>query len=181
MPCVLLTDLSGWEVRAPQLCVSCPSVVLSGAEAVPGEACEPHLCPSSCQSRARPFPGPGEGPRPASSLSGHRPVTRLRRNNPAKRGPARTSCLKSSLSTPSPAAPLPLLRLSCSAVCSWTSLRRAPCGLPGQPHHSIARPVPSQAPAPPRPPPWPHQVLPRLRKPAPHFPPLRSPCAELRC
>lgn len=88
---------------------------------------------------ARLCPPAWGSPHPTSPLLGHWPVRRLLRSHPAS-----FSMLSHSL----PATLLPLSCLSFLAICSWIPLRWASRGLPGQPRHSIAHPVPSQAPPP---------------------------------
>lgn len=109
--------------------------MLSGAEAVPGQGCD--QCPSSCQKEGS-APSLGK-PSSRPPLLGPRPVS--------ARGRTRISCFRACLNSP-PATLLPLSCLSILATCSWMSLRWASWRLPGQPHHSIAHPVPSQAPQP---------------------------------
>lgn len=122
----------------PQLCLSCLLDILSGAETVPGQA--GHRCPVLCQKQGS-----------APSLGKPRPsYPRL--------GPGLSSgFLETPLqeAEPEPVVfklvllPSIVMSFLFLATCSWMSPRWASRGLPGQPHHSIAHPVSSQAPQPP--------------------------------
>lgn len=130
---------------------------------------------SSCPE-ARLFPLPGGAP-PPSPLLGPWPVRQLLGSSPARVQNQLFPFLSRSPPVSPPAPPLSCL--SFLAICSWISLRWASPGLPGQPRHSIACPVPSQVP---QPPPCPGYIrfFPDSKS-AQHFPPFPSLCVELCC
>lgn len=156
--CVLLS-VSLRRGLCSQLRLSCPLDVLSGAEAVPGQAGKlAPGAPTAVRSQAL-SPFPREGPSPHFSLLGHGPVCRLLRSNPAKR--LNQNQLFYACCLPLPATLLSLLRSLFRPSAPGYLLEVGFLRAPRPPRAELPTQGPAASPLP-----WSYQVSP----PSPPFP-----------